>query len=984
MRKRILLFLLLFSFYVVTDAQIYIDEFDNGVEEHTFANTGLSSEEANGEWTITGDGTSGAFEIFGYSPFNEAGEKIVLDITENNKIYVRAKASNIGTQLRMDVVDAAGFATTQAGISKTLLNDYEVFEFDFTDAYIDGGFGGTACEAGPCPVDGSMMAQLSFYINPGQPGFAGTVVIDFISIGSAPSVGPMSDVYQDQFDGDSTINFLGSTSPGLVNIVEDSQWKIIGDGTNGMWDPVTYLIHNATTLEETDIDLSAGENKIYLRMRSTVPGTSFRLDIQDRNDFVTTAGSITKVLTGEWQTYEYNFAGSYQDLAFGGTGCEEGPCNVDPSTIYNLIMFVNPGVEGFAGEVHVDYISVGTPLENDGTNELVLAYGDHFSDDDAFISSGPFITTVDNSNLSITGDGTASPFAAVAYSLHDSETGQPVVLDATGNNKLFLSAKSSIANTLLRVDLIDTTGFVTSQPAFTRLLEVDEFGIIELDFNSSYIDGGFGGSPCESGPCEVDGTAIETVLFYPNPADGGFNGTIDIDFLSFGAPLGEDVQGYSDQFDDGDRSKFSDVGGFTVEENAEGELVIIGDGTAGPFAAFSYVPHDDMLVDQVLDITSNNKIYIRAKASSADVPLRIDVVDTGGFVTTNPSVMQNLGEEFTVIEYDFTGTFIDGAFGGTACETGPCSVDGSQVAAFLFYVDPVNGGSSETITIDWFSTLVPLEGGVEPPVDTTTAEVGINDYFDEFDNDDASFASPIEGLEVAEADGVMTITGDGTQGAFAPIVYRLHQDTMGIRVNAESNENKLFIRVKTEAGDIPFRVDLEDYLGFLTTANSAELTATPEWQVLEYDYVGRFSDGGFGGTACDVGPCPVDAQRIEQIQFYINAGVGGFNDVLTIDWISFGEPLVTNVINSELLNSAVLFPNPAQDLITMRLDIAYGANLDYHIYDLTGRLYNRGNAQLSTGSQQLALDISQLTSGTYMIATFIDGKPAFHSKFIKR
>ncbi|MEL6987668.1 MAG: hypothetical protein AAGK97_07525, partial [Bacteroidota bacterium] len=709
--------LFLFSFFTIlaTSQPIYLDQFDNGVEEFTYAGNGFTTSEANDEWTITGDGTTGPWEVFGYSPFNENGEQITIDVTGNNKIFVRAKASNLGTQLRMDLKDSDGFVTTSSAIVKSLVNDYVVFEFDYTGLYSDGGFGGTACEMAnaPCPVNGASIAEFVFFANPGQGSFAGSIVIDFIAVGADPGSGPMSSVHQNHFDDDSTINILGSASAGLINVIEDSQWKVIGDGTSGMWEPVTYLIHNPATYEQIDVDMGPANDKVYIRARASSEGTSFRVDLQDVNDMVTTAGSITKVLSTEFQTYEYNFAGSYQDLAFGGTGCPQGgdPCDVDPTRIYNMIMFVNPGSEAFAGEVHIEYISFGTALEVDTSGPAELVYGDHFSGDDLFITGGPFEVNVNESSLRITGDGSASPFSAVSYLLHNDSSGMATNIDMTGNNKVYIRVKSDIPNTLLRLDVLDTAGYVTSQPGFTRLV-TDEYEVIEIDFDGSYFDGGFGGSPCmmEDAPCAVDGKTIGQVLLYPNPADGGFNGNLDIDYISFGKPLGDDIQPYSDHFDDLDRSKFSDAAGFTVEESGS-ELTIVGDGTAGQYAAFSYSLHEQgSLEDIIIDVTSNNKLYVKAK-STVETPLRIDLSDVGGFVTTNPSVARTVTTEYTVLEFDFTDTYMDGGFGGTSCESAdaPCPVDGSMISSLLFYIDPDNGGYNGTMTIDWVSTIEPLE-----------------------------------------------------------------------------------------------------------------------------------------------------------------------------------------------------------------------------------------------------------------------------------
>ncbi len=960
--------------------QVYIDEFDDGTEQSTYYGTGYTSSEAEGEWTITGDGTGGAFELFGYSFYDENGA-ISIDVTENNKIYVRAKASSVGTQLRMDVVDADGFKTTLPGITKTLLNDYTVFEYDFSGQYQDGGYGGTSCETGPCNVDGTRTVNVEFYVNPGAGNFSGSVIIDFIAVGEEPQVGPMSDVFQDHFDSENSLLFLGSSSEGYVNQVSNSSWKIVGDGTNGMWEPVNYLLNNPTTLDTVDISVADGNNKVYIRMKSNVAGTAVRVDLQDINNMVTTAGSITKIISDEWVTYEYNYAGSYQDLAFGGTGCEVGPCDVDPTRIANMIVFINPGVEGFIGQVEIDYISVGTSLEADDGSENVLEYGEHFSDNSNFIStSGAYGLEVDQSILKITGDGNDAPFSVVTYNTHD-ENEMPVYVDATGNNKLFIRARSDAPNTLLRVDLADTTGYITTQPSFTRVLD-SEFSILEIDFTSAYFDAAYGGTPCEEGPCPVDGTAINQVQLFPNPADGGFQGSIEIDYISFGAPLGEDVFKWSDNFDNADRSKFSDAGGFTVEETEE-ELIITGDGTAGAYTAFNFTPHNpETGEDYVLDITSNNKLYVRAKSTVDGVPLRIDLVDSEGFATTNPSVARNVGTEYMILEFDFTDTYIDGGFGGTSCTEGPCPVDGSVVSDFLIYVDPDNGGFNGTVTIDWMSIIEPLEDDGGEEVDY--GPEGVDDYVDEFTDNSLEYLSDNSGLALSVEEGVLKVTGDGTSGAFAPVLYEMHSGADTVVVNAaDANAGKLYIRMKTSLDSLPVRIDLQDNAGYLTSQAGLESMVRQEYEVHEYLYDGNYLDGGYGGTPCMAGPCDVDAKRIQFLQIYILPGEGAFSGELDIDWISFGQPLETSSINPDLVSKAQVYPNPSNGEVIIEMESLVSGPGIVSISDLSGRtVLLQKEVRIDSGNNTLKLNLDNLMGGLYFIQVNLGNRAAYTEKII--
>ena len=206
-------FLLLISAYLlfVTAgwSQVYIDQFDNDDPGFMEGAATFSFGERDGELTISADGSGGPWDVFSYD-LNDGIMAITVDATGNNKVFVRAKASSVGTSLRMDIEDAGGFATTNAGLTKVLTTDFAELEYDFTGVYQDGGFGGTACMSGPCPVDGTQSARLVFYVDPGAGGFSGDIVIDYIAFGEEPSGVVMSDVFQDLFDDPISVNSFGT------------------------------------------------------------------------------------------------------------------------------------------------------------------------------------------------------------------------------------------------------------------------------------------------------------------------------------------------------------------------------------------------------------------------------------------------------------------------------------------------------------------------------------------------------------------------------------------------------------------------------------------------------------------------------------------------------------------------------------------------------------------------------------------------------
>jgi hypothetical protein len=691
-------------------AQVYSDHFDNndpalmgGAASYTFAESGT-------ELTVTANNT-GPWDVFTYQLHDTATNMgVTADVTGNHKLYIRAKASNVGTQLRVDLQDNAGYLTSQAGLTKTLTTGYNVLEYDFDGLYFDGGFGGTPCSSGPCPVDGSMISGLVMYTNPGAGGFSGTVVIDYISFGTPPDTTIMSNIFQDHFTDTSSLDAMAFIGPGYTVSQSGSDMHISGDGTTGMWDPLTYIFINPNTGDTIDIDIT-GNNKLYIKAKSTIPGTAFRVDVQDIDGYVSTAGSITKIVDTAYQVFEFDYTGVLDDLGYGGTPCTQAtaPCPVDGTRIADLLFFIEPGVGGFPGVLSIDYISFGISLDPPGP-EPDLVYEDHFGNELIEFTTPNAGFTVDEigSDMNITGDGTATPYASISYLLHDKDSAQEIFLDmGPAQNKVFVRAKVDQGTVPFRVDLIDTADYHTSQASLTKVL-TDQWAVYEYDFTGLYFDGGFGGTSCATGPCPVDPAAIRQVLFFVDPIQGAFNGVVSIDFISIGKPLGEDkgpkgVINYFDDMDDNTSLFISDPGGLS-SVTVNSEWVITGDGTGGMWDNVLYAAHDDMGNLQLVDaVGSNDKLFVRAKASVSGTELRIDLQDNLDYLTNLNAQSVTLDTAYQIYELTYTGAYLDGAYGGTPCMTSGCPVDGERVANLQLFANPGVGGYNGTITIDWLS-----------------------------------------------------------------------------------------------------------------------------------------------------------------------------------------------------------------------------------------------------------------------------------------
>ncbi|MEL6590932.1 MAG: T9SS type A sorting domain-containing protein, partial [Bacteroidota bacterium] len=639
----------------------------------------------------------------------------------------------------------------------------------------------------------------------------GTIVIDYVAFGQEPSTIPTSNIFQDHFENDSSINaftYLGVGYSASVN-PDSSTVTISGDGSTPQFDPLTYIFRNSN-LDTIDIDVS-GNNKMYVKVKSSVPNTALRMDLQDIDGFVTTQGSITKIVGTEYTVLEYDFTGTFADLGFGGTPCTQqtAPCPVNATRIADILIFIEPGVGMFLGDLTIDYISFGVPLEPAGP-EAVLAYEDHFNNEMLEFTGDPggLVSTETGSDWIITGDGSSGAFSAVSYIFHDKNTGGQIFLDMGPSlDKVFLKARvdSMTASVPLRLDILDTAGYVSSTAAITKIIDA-QYQEYEFNFAGNYFDGGFGGSPCTAGPCPIDPTAITQILVYPDPAQGAFNGTIYIDYVSVGKPAGPD---------------------------------------AGP--------------------------------------------------------------------------------------------------------------------------------------------KGIINYADEMDDNTSLFTSDMTGLVSSFANDEWTITGDGSSGAFSPVVYGLHND-LGelIMADAIGSNDKLFIKAKSSVDSTVLRVDLQDNEGFVSNLNPPTATLSTEYVIYELDYAGAYQDGGFGGSPCATGPCPVDGERVENLQFFINPGVGAFNGSITIDWLSFGASL-TGLENPTILNRFQAFPNPVEDQLQLEYDLLKPTDVKIQVFDAMGRMvYAQNEGLKASGNQAAQLDLQRLSPGVYVVQLSTTQERAGTMRIIKQ
>lgn len=164
-----------------------------------------------------------------------------------------------------------------------------------------------------------------------------------------------------------------------------------------------------------------------------------------------------------------------------------------------------------------------------------IIYEDRFDNGVLSVGNNPtgYTQNLGDTTYQIIGNGAAGPWTAMSYNMHNG-SGSPILLDASDSPKIYIRAKGENQPSL-RIDFQDETGYVTNLNPIAVSL-TNDYEIYALDYTGNMLDGGYAG-PCTNAPCDVDASKIQALILFVNAPDGGYSGTIDIDWVSIGAPL---------------------------------------------------------------------------------------------------------------------------------------------------------------------------------------------------------------------------------------------------------------------------------------------------------------------------------------------------------------------------------------------------------------------------------------------------------------
>ncbi|MFK8165069.1 MAG: RagB/SusD family nutrient uptake outer membrane protein [Lewinella sp.] len=246
------------------------------------------------------------------------------------------------------------------------------------------------------------------------------------------------------------------------------------------------------------------------------------------------------------------------------------------------------------------------------------------------------------------------------------------------------------------------------EPARDRSLAVINPGVYALmpDYGDLWVR--------ETYDNNTDMTQISSLFFYPRPGEGMFNGQIEIDWVSVGQPLEEQMEtavgvlNYSDTLVGAGEFFAGAPGGITYSVSEDGFLTMSGDGSSPQYQQVRYTLRDDEGNAGKADAAgSDNKLYVRARVRNAtEAVLRIDLVDEEGYESTNAGAANTIaGEEFMTYTYDYAGRYEDGGYGGTSCTeaAAPCPVDAQRITGMNFYPAPDTGMFTGDLDVNWVS-----------------------------------------------------------------------------------------------------------------------------------------------------------------------------------------------------------------------------------------------------------------------------------------
>lgn len=266
-------------------------------------------------------------------------------------------------------------------------------------------------------------------------------------------------VYKDEFT--SSVLSVGNPPNGYTTSLTDGNFRITGNGGAGQWAAMTYLFHDGSN-DQILIDASESP-KIYIKAKGQNQ-PSLRIDFQDETGYVTNQNPVEITLDNSSNIYEYDYTGRMIDGAYGGP-CTSAPCQVDASKLQALILFVNAPTGGYAGDIDIEWISIGAPLEDVDVSEIhEIRYNQV-----AYLSGRDKV-------VSIVANG---PFEDLGYSIYRTGDTTPILESSTSSDGSWQPSGEHVAT--IDMSTIDEPGEYTLETSSESInFSVENDGYADL------------------------------------------------------------------------------------------------------------------------------------------------------------------------------------------------------------------------------------------------------------------------------------------------------------------------------------------------------------------------------------------------------------------------------------------------------------------------------------------------------------------------
>jgi hypothetical protein len=140
---------------------------------------------------------------------------------------------------------------------------------------------------------------------------------------------------------------------------------------------------------------------------------------------------------------------------------------------------------------------------------------------------------------------------------------------------------------------------------------------------------------------------------------------------------------------------------------------------------------------------------------------------------------------------------------------------------------------------------------------------------------------------------------------------------------------------------------------------------------------------------------PADGQTANIINHAIEHSVEEFSDLYVIAWIQGSDKVVYQAANlslttgfesvSNVFEKVDVFPNPAQNLINVQVNLNNNQQVMATLVDLEGHVINSKMVQMKSGNNQVVFDASQLAAGIYNIMIFdAKGNSSVHKVVVQK